>query len=299
VRHRRPRALALLPVLVATLLAGALVPAARVPVAEAATTAVYLVGAGDIASCGMSGDSRTAALVQSLSGTVATFGDNAYESGTAAQFADCYAPTWGAFLSRTRPSAGNHDYGTAGAAGYFGYFGTRAGRVGRGYYAYDLGAWRIYVLNSNCGQVSCAVGSAQERWLRADLAAYPHRCVLAYWHHPLFSSGVHGNTSAVRPLFQALYDAGAELVLNGHDHDYERFAPQSAWGTATSRGIREIVVGTGGASLRSFGTVKRNSVARGIGYGVIRLALRSDGYSWRFHPAAGSTYADSGSAYCH
>ena len=292
---RRPgalrRALRVAPVLLVALL--------TVPGSAAGATDPVLVCAGDIASCSSTGDSRTAALIGATPGTVFTLGDNAYASGTAAQYRDCYGPTWGLYRSRTRPAAGNHDYVTTGAAAYFDYFGTRAGNPRYGFYAYDVGTWRVYVLNSNCGQVSCAVGSAQERWLRADLAAYPHRCVLAYWHHPLFSSGAHGNTSAVRPLFQALYDAGAELVLNGHDHDYERFAPQSAWGTATSRGIREIVVGTGGASLRSFGTVKRNSVARGIGYGVIRLALRSDGYSWRFHPAAGSTYADSGSAYCH
>ena len=285
---RRPgalrRALRVAPVLLVALL--------TVPGSAAGATDPVLVCAGDIASCSSTGDSRTAALIGATPGTVFTLGDNAYASGTAAQYRDCYGPTWGLYRSRTRPAAGNHDYVTTGAAAYFDYFGTRAGNPRYGFYAYDVGTWRVYVLNSNCWAVGgCAAGSPQERWLRRDLAAYPHQCVLAYWHHPLYSSGLHGNNAAVRPLWQALQDAHAELVLNGHDHDYERFAPQNAWGTATSAGIRQIVVGTGGVSRYAWGVVKRNSVVRdNATYGVLKLTLRATSYSWRFLPVAGSTF---------
>jgi len=265
---------------------------------QAAT--VTLVGAGDIASCTGSGDSATAAVVRATPGTVFTTGDNAYQDGTPAQFRDCYDPTWGTFRDRTRPAPGNHDYHTSGAAGYFDYFGARAGDPRRGYYAYDLGAWRIYVLNSNCAAVGgCAAGSRQERWLRADLAAHPHRCVLAYWHHPLFSSGPHGNQAKVRAFWQALYAAHADIVINGHDHIYERFRRQSPSGTATARGIQEFVVGTGGVGHYEYGTIKPNSLARNRStFGVLRLQLSPTGWSWRFMPVAGKTYTDAGSRDC-
>jgi len=259
-----------------------------------------LVGAGDIASCGLTADSATAKVAAGIAGTVSTAGDNAYEGGTAAEFQDCYGPTWGAFRDRTNPAPGNHDYGTSGAGGYFGYFGTRAGPVGTGWYAYDLGAWRIYALNSNCTKVSCAAGSEQEQWLPADLATSPRACVLAYWHHPRFSSGEHGNDTGVTPLWNALYEAGAEVIVNGHDHDYERFAPQSPGGAADpARGIRELVVGTGGASLRSFSTIRANSEVRNsTTYGVLKLTLSSGSYTWEFVPAGSGTFKDSGSGTC-
>jgi hypothetical protein len=276
---------------------------ALVPVwswASAAAAGTVLVGAGDIASCGRAGDSATAALVRDIAGTVFTTGDNAYESGTAAEYADCYGPTWGAFRDRTRPSPGNHDYGTAGARGYFGYFGSRAGDPQRGYYAYDLGAWRIYALNSNCAAVGgCDAGSAQERWLRADLAAHPRRCVLAYWHHPLFSSGPHGNHPRMRAFWEALYAAHADLVINGHDHLYERFRRQAPGGRATPRGIQEFVVGTGGRSHYAVDRIKANSVARNsTTFGVLRLRLFESGWTWRFVPVAGKTYTDRGERTC-
>jgi hypothetical protein len=261
-----------------------------------------LVGAGDIASCSSSGDSATAALIDRIPGTVFTAGDAVYPSGTTAQFADCYNPTWGRHKWRTRPVPGNHEYATSGAGPYFAYFGSRAGMAGQGWYAYDLGAWRIYSLNSNCDLVGgCGPGSAQEAWLRADLAANPRECVAAVWHHPLFSSGVHGGTDSTRPLWDALYEAGAELVLNGHDHDYERFAPQRPDGTADAdAGIREFVVGTGGVGQRAFSTVRANSEMRKTGVlGVIKLELKTTGYTWRFVPVSGSTWTDSGSASCH
>jgi hypothetical protein len=260
-----------------------------------------LVGAGDIASCGLTADTATAKLISATPGTVFTAGDNAYESGSAAEFHDCYQPTWGVFADRTYPTPGNHDYETSGASAYFDYFGSRAGPPGSGWYAYDVGTWRIYSLNSNCFVVGCEAGGAQEQWLRADLAANPRACVLAYWHHPRFSSGQHGNDAEVAPLWDALYQAGAEVIVNGHDHDYERFAPQTPAGASSAAtGIREFVVGTGGASLRSFGAVKANSQVRNSSsHGVLKLTLSDGGYSWQFVPIAGKTFTDSGSDGCH
>jgi Calcineurin-like phosphoesterase len=259
-----------------------------------------LVGAGDVASCGLTADSKTAALLDGIAGRVFVAGDVAYPSGTAAQFRDCYGPTWGRWRLRTSPVPGNHDYATAGAAPYFAYFGTRAGVKGQGWYAENLGTWRVYYLNANCTKVGCGSTSAQVAWLRADLAANPHACVAAVWHQPLFSSGQHGNNASVRPLWNVLQAAGAELVINGHDHDYERFAPQTSAGVASATGIREFVVGTGGAALRPFATVRANSVVRNAStYGVLKLTLRAGGYDWRFVPVAGQAFADAGSATCH
>ena len=257
-----------------------------------------LVGAGDIAGCWYDGDEATAKLLDSIPGTVFTAGDNAYENGTPTQFRDCYAPTWGRHKARTRPSPGNHDYNTAGAAGYFGYFGAIAGPPGRGYYSYDLGGWHIIALNSN---VSMRVGSLEERWLRRDLALHRARCTLAYWHHPRFSSGFHGSSTAPQPLWQALYEANADVVVNGHDHLYERFAPQNPSGALdTARGIREFVVGTGGAGFYAFPHIRDNSEVRNnTTHGVIKLTLRADGYDWEFVPVAGGQFRDSGSGKCH
>ena len=269
-------------------------------VVDAASPYPVLVGAGDIGSCAFTSDTATGLLVQRIPGTVFAAGDLAYEHGTASEFTGCYQPAWGMFKSRTRPAVGNHEYGTPGAAPYFAYFGAAAGTPGEGWYAYDVGTWRVYSLNANCTIVGCGVGSPQETWLRADLAANPRACVAAVWHQPLFSSGQHGATTAVRPLWQALQDAGAELVLNGHDHDYERFAPQLANGSASPTGIREFVVGTGGAGLRTFATVRPNSVVRRAGvHGVLRLELKPAGYAWTFYPVAGQSFSDSGTASCH
>jgi hypothetical protein len=271
-------------------------------VVDAASAYPVLVGAGDIASCNNSGDAATSALLDRIPGTLFAAGDNAYDSGSTAQYASCYNPTWGRHKVRTRPVPGNHEYETTDAAPYFAYFGSQAGTPGQGWYAYDVGTWRIYSLNSNCAFVGgCNAGSAQEMWLRADLAANPRFCSAAIWHHPLFSSGVHGATTTTRPLWEALQDAGADVVVNGHDHDYERFAPQRADGTAdASTGIREFVVGTGGKELRAFSTVRANSDVRRSGVrGVLKLKLKTGSYSWRFVAASGSTWSDSGSAVCH
>jgi 3',5'-cyclic AMP phosphodiesterase CpdA len=256
-----------------------------------------LVGAGDIADCSLGADSATAALLDTIAGTVFTAGDNAYASGTAGQFARCYDPTWGRHKARTRPAPGNHDYDTAHGAPYYQYFGALAGVAGAGYYSYDLGKWHIVSLNSNVGM---AAGAAQEQWLRADLAAHPAACTLAYWHEPLFSSGEHGNTPAARPLWDALYDAGADVAIAGHDHVYERFAPQTPAGAPDgARGIREFVVGTGGADLYRFTTRQPNSEVRNNKtHGVLKLTLHPTGYDWRYITTTGAV-ADSGSGRCH
>ncbi len=261
-----------------------------------------LVAAGDIAGCGQVGDTATAALIAATVGTVAVLGDAVYNNGSPAQFASCYGPTWGRFKGRTRPAIGNHEYRTPGAAGYFNYFGAQAGPRGQGWYSYDLGRWHLIVLNSNCSKVACGKGSEQERWLRADLAAHANTCTLAYWHHPRFSSdNRHGNWPSVGAFWDALYDYGADLVLAGHAHVYERFAPQTPWGAADPAfGIRQFIVGTGGNGLYGFRGVKPNSQLRNASaFGVLNLTLRSGGYDWRFLPQAGKTFTDAGSAACH
>src|SRR5919107_2782861 len=263
-----------------------------------------LVGAGDIASCSSSGDEATANLLDGISGTVFTLGDNAYESGTAAEFANCYDPSWGRHKARTMPSVGNHEYNlSAGASGYFGYFGAAAGDANKGYYSYDRGQWHIISLNSMCETVGgCDANSPIVKWLMDDLAANPKACTLAYFHHPLFNSGAeHGNAPKMRPSWAALYAAGAEVVLSGHEHTYERFAPQTPAGAAdTAQGIREFVVGTGGASHYSIGTIQPNSQVRNSGtYGVLKLTLHPGSYEWQFVPEAGKTFTDSGSDRCH
>jgi hypothetical protein len=261
-----------------------------------------LLAAGDIASCSSSGDEATAKLLDTPADTILTLGDNVYEDGTASEFANCFHPSWGQYKARIRPSVGNHEYHTAGASGYFNYFGAVAGDPNQGYYAYDLGAWHIIALNSNCAQVGgCGKGSPQEQWLRADLAAHPSACTLAYWHHPRFSSGQHGSTTAMQPIWQALYDAGVELVLSGHDHDYERFAPQDPVGRADpTRGIRQFVVGTGGKSHYSVNAPIANSEVRNDNtFGLLKLTLHANHYDWEFIPQAGATFTDSGTALCH
>jgi len=267
-----------------------------------------LVGAGDIASCSSSGDALTADVLETIPGTIFTTGDNAYPNGSATDYANCYAPSWGreALKSRTMPSPGNHEYQTAGAAGYFSYFGSSAGDPARGYYSYNLGEWHIVVLNSNssCSTISCAAGSAQEQWLRADLAAHKnYACTLAYWHHPRFNSGqAHGNNTSVTPLWDALYEHDADVILNGHEHVYERFAPQTPNGVLdNARGIRQFTIGSGGNGHYAFKpTLEPNSEARNnTAYGVLKLTLRTGGYDWQFVAAAGSSYSDTGTGSCH
>ena len=289
--------------LATSLLSASVVAASLLPSPQgtgATIPAVTLIGAGDIASCSSSGDEQTAEVLDRFAGTVFTTGDNAYPDGALWQFRTCYKPSWGRHKARTRPTAGNHEYKMAGAVGYFAYFGSAAGDPDRGWYAYNRGAWRIYALNSNCAQVhGCWVGSPQERWLRADLAAHPRACVMAYWHHPLFSSGKHGNQPQVRGLWKALHAAGAEIVVNGHDHSYERFAPQDWQATADPQGIREFVVGTGGRSHYARVSVQTNSQAwDDTSFGVLKLVLGDGWYRWRFLAAGSGTFRDSGTGDC-
>jgi hypothetical protein len=261
-----------------------------------------LVGAGDIGDCDREDDSATAALIEAIPGTVFTAGDNAYQNGTAAQFRDCYDPTWGRFLDRTRPAPGNHDYHTDGASAYLEYFGDAAvNEEGDPWYSYDLGEWHIVVLNSECDDVDgCDPDSRQGRWLAADLAASNAACTAAIFHEPRFSSGFHGQGRSVAPFWDALYAEGADVVINGHDHDYERFAPQNPDGEEDrERGIREFVVGTGGTGLREFEETAANSELRAnVSHGVLKLTLRPRGYDWEFIPTRG-TFSDAGSATCH
>jgi acid phosphatase type 7 len=270
------------------------------PSGEPAT--VVLTGAGDIAVCGSDGAQLTSDLLLKQTGWFFTVGDNAYEDGSTGDFAKCYAPTWGRILDRTiLPVPGNHDWLTTGANGYLNYFGSRATPNGTDYYSMDLGAWHIIVLESDCTKVGgCKPDSPQGRWLAQDLAQSTAHCTMALWHHPRFSSGEHGDQLQTAPFWDALYAAGTELVINGHDHDYERFAPMNPSGQETRpNGIREIVVGTGGGSLRQFVSTQPNSEFRlASTYGVLRLTLHPASYDWEFLPATG-TVSDSGTAPCH
>jgi hypothetical protein len=273
------------------------VPAA---VATSSKPAPILLAAGDIADCGTGGARLTARLIESSSGTVAAIGDTAYPNGSTADFANCYQPTWGRFKNRTRPALGNHEYVNAGASAYFAYFGRKAAPPG-GYYSYRLGSWHVVVVNSNCDQIGgCGPGSAQLRWLQTDLARHPARCTLAYWHSPRFSSGPHGSDASMQPIWAALVKAGADVVLNGHDHLYQRFAPLDAAGQVNpTRGIREFVVGTGGAPL--YQAVAQLPASKKIisHWGVLRLKLAPTRYYWRFLSTPSGRVLDSGSGACH
>ncbi len=254
---------------------------------------------GDIADCGSPGDEATASLLEATDGAIAVLGDIAYDSGTQQQFADCYGESWGGLRDRTRPTPGNHEYQTAAAAPYFDYFGAMAGDPSRGYYSYDLGAWHVIALNSNCDAVGgCDDGSAQLAWLAADLRQSNSRCTLAYWHHPLSSSGQHGNDGRMRRPYELLDTTGADVVLAGHDHDYERLAPQDASGRARADGIRQFVVGTGGKSLRGFPKALNTSEVRySQSFGVLRLTLDTSSYRWDFITVSGEII-DSGTGVC-
>ena len=279
-------------------------PAAQSTATPAAT--VTLVGAGNIARCDRTNDQATAVLLDSIPGTVFALGDNAVPGGTLANYQNCYGPGWGRQLARTYPVPGHQDYmSSATADGYFGYFGAAAGDPTKGYYSVDLGAWHVVVLNSNSAFVATAVGSPQEQWLKADLAATSQHCLLALWHRPRFYSNtdtVFYATDAVKPFWNDLYAAGADLILNAHSRDYERFAPQTPDGVADSaKGIREIIIGTGGEGLDAPNTnrIANSEVNISQVYGVLQLTLADGSYSWRFVPVAGQTATDTGSATCH
>jgi hypothetical protein len=256
-----------------------------------------LVGAGDIAGPG-EGKEATAELLDKIPGTVFTAGDNAYQNGSSSDFSEYYEPSWGRHKARTRPSPGNHDYYTSGARDYYEYFGDSAGPAGLGYYSYDLGTWHIVSLNS---ETDMAVGSSQEKWLRQDLSASTKPCTLAYWHKPRFTSGAHSNNSGTGPLVEALYEANAEVIVTGHNHQYERFAPMDPDGRADdAKGIRHITIGNGGIGFYEWGTIQPNSEKRNNDtYGVMKFTLRANSYDWQFVPEAGKSFTDEGTGACH
>ena len=275
---------------------------------EVGDPVTVLVGAGDIAGCqNPQGALETAKLIEKIPGTVFTLGDLAYDAVTLGQFQNCYGRSWGKFKARTRPALGNHEYRERAAAPYFQYWAGQAGPLGKGYYSYELGAWHVVVLNTNCEAVGlggCAAGSPEDNWLRQDLAGHRDACIVAYGHHALFSSGIfrsHAVHPELKRLWEDLYAAHADLVLAGHEHSYERFAPQDPEGRADPQhGIREIVVGTGGRSHDPLGLPVPNSEKQNYDtYGVLKLTLASQGYTWQFIPEEGKTFRDSGSGVCH
>jgi acid phosphatase type 7 len=277
----------------------------RVVVGAAGDIACLPRGAGFNDGRGTSTECRAGATARVLAAgapaAVLPLGDTQYGDATLEGYAASYGPTWGRFDLIAHPAVGDEEYETAGASSYFAYFGSSAGARGAGYYSFDVGTWHLIALNSECRVVACEPGSAQATWLRADLAAHPNRCTLAYWHRPLFTSGVAAPARATEAFWQPLYAAGAEVVLGGHNHQYERFAAQTPDRDADPvRGIRQFVVGTGGNSLAPLGTdIRANSEARITGaFGVLLLTLRPDGYDWRFVDAAG-TIRDAGSEPCH
>jgi hypothetical protein len=287
--------------LIGALMAGSFGSSVATPAWEPHPSPVF-VGAGDIASCYDDNDEATARLLDEIEGTVFTLGDNAYDHGSAVQFAACYAPTWGRHLARTRPTPGNHDYSTHVASAYFAYFGERAGDPAQGYYSFELGEWHIVALNTNCAEVGgCGEGSDQLAWLRADLAAHPGQCTLAYGHHPRYSSGGHDDDADLTQIWELLHDGGVDVVLSGHDHTYERFAPQDSTGAVDAvGGIRQFVVGTGGARLYGFEAIRPNSEVRNSEtFGVLALTLQPTSYVWEFVPIAGADFSDRGSTVCH
>jgi len=268
----------------------------------------YNGGSGNNHRCHMQ---ATSDLLLSLHpAAVLTMGDNQYQRGALEAFRESYDSTWGRLKAITHPTAGNHEYWTPQAAGYFAYFGSAAGPPGKGYYSFDLGGWHIVALNSICQHVGgCGFNSPQEQWLREDLRVHHGECLLAYWHHPRFSSGITGSHRAYTAFWQDLYQAGADVVLGGHDHHYERFAPQDSQGRPDPpRGIREFVVGTGGKGgfsgfyrfLPFGGRRNPNSEARNSGtFGVLVLTLHPAGYAWSFVAEPGKTFRDSGTGLCH
>jgi hypothetical protein len=270
------------------------------------TSTATLVGAGDIAGCSQRSDSATARLLGRIAGTVFTLGDNVQGQGTRSEFRNCYDPTWGKYKKRTRPTAGNHEYGTTRAKPYFNYFGWRAGSTSRGYYAYDRGSWHIVALNSNCdrdGVGGCGRRSPQGRWLRNNLNNHSAKCTLAYFHHPLYATGKNTTSTKVKPLWEILYDHKADVILSGHAHRYERYAPIRPGGTVDKQnGIRQFVVGTGGPSDGSEiyrGQAPGLQVVKLNTPGVLKLTLGAGSYRWKFVPIAGKTFTDSGTDECH
>jgi hypothetical protein len=273
---------------------------AEAPAAKPAEEGVVFVGAGDIANCevaGGGGARATAALLERFPDAVIfTTGDHAYQTGSDRDFKTCYEPTWGRFKARTHPAVGNHDLITDRGKPYYDYFGEAAGPRDKGYYSYEVGTWHVIALNS---AIAARKGSEQMKWLIEDIAAHKTECMLAYWHIARFSSGAHGSDVLMADAWKILFDAGVDIVLSSHDHDYERFAPQDDRGKPNELGIREFVVGTGGGGVYEFkGKASNSEVRDNTTYGVLALTLKPGSYDWQFVPMAGKTFRDSGSGKC-
>ena len=253
-----------------------------------------IAGAGDIGVCGSAAPEQTAALLDRIDGTVFTAGDNAYLHGSAANYRDCYDPSWGRHKHRTRAAPGNHEYESAGAAPYFAYFGAGAGPAGLGYYAFDAGAWLVVSLNSN---VPADAGSLQYQWLADTLAERNARCVAAIWHHPLFSSSRNGPALMMRDVWQLLNQVRAEIAIVGHEHAYERFAPMDGNGRPSPDGVRQFIAGTGGAPLYDFVMVAPGSEVRISAHGILKLTLNTENYQWEFIATNGNV-RDTGTGQC-
>lgn len=275
-------------------------------IACATTDPSYNNGSGTATACRQQATSDL--IVAQPKEAVLALGDLQYQVATLDQFNRVYDPTWGRFKSLTKPIPGNHEYATANASGYYGYFGELAGDPAKGYYSFDIGSWHLIALNSNCASGAawrpggCAAGSAQEQWLRQDLAAHPNRCTLAYWHHPRYSTGHGGDSTFMAAIWEALYAARADVVVSGHSHDYERFVKQNNAATGeTVRGLRQFVVGTGGAFFTSVPTTRHpySQVLQNTSFGVLKLTLRASSYDWRFLPIPGHSFTDSGTGFCH
>jgi acid phosphatase type 7 len=271
-----------------------------------AGSSVVLIGAGNIGDCGSQNDNRTAALIEQVPGAaVFTLGDNAFENGTTSDYVNCYGGSWGSFKERTRPTLGNHDYQTGNADGAFAYFGSALGERGKGWYSYDVGQWHVIVLNDNTPHVRFGPDSEQAQWLATDLSANPKRCTIAMWHVPLFQSsndpGSRSNGER-KSIWDVLYAAGVDIVLNAQPHHYERLRPMRPNGAADDdNGIRAFIVGTGGGEGTALPTVAihPNSEVRGAAFGVLKLTLKQNRYDWTFLPIEGSSFSDSGSGSCH
>jgi hypothetical protein len=270
-----------------------------VALAMQSDTVPTLVGAGDIADCGSDGAMRTAAMLDTIRGTIFIAGDVAYVSKENPHpFVTCFDPAWGRHRARIRPSVGNHEYSAEGPAAYFDYFGAQAGPRPGGYYSYDLGTWHVIALNTN---IASDAGSPQQAWLQSDLDAHLGRCTIAYMHHPRFSSGSHAERDKLIPIWRTFARYGVSVVIAGHDHVYERFAPLDTNGTPDSTGgIRQFVVGTGGAHRSPIDSVLPGSEVHSTdSFGLIRFSLLKDRYRWTFMPVRKHGFTDEGEASCH
>src|SRR5688572_1527677 len=250
-----------------------------------APAVTVVLAAGDVGVCGSRPAIETGLMLDSLEGTVLALGDLAYRHGTAQEFESCYDPVWGRHKGRTRPSPGNHEYESPGAQPYFEYFGAQAGPAGQGYYSFRSGDWFVLSLNSN---LPVGGATAQTQWIRAELTANTSRCTLAYFHHPLYSSGPNGDNARLAGLWQLLYENGVDVILSAHEHMYERFAPMSPDGQRNdTRGMRQFIVGTGGAGLYAVMRAHPHSEMQSVSHGLLKLTLGAQDYTWEFLQVGG------------